>query len=53
MTESHIVGMGGGGFHMAPDNPLLDDFVLSLARRSPARICLVPSWKPTPSGMTR
>jgi dipeptidase E len=28
-----IVAMGGGGFSMEPDNPLLDDFVLSLARR--------------------
>jgi peptidase E len=43
MTERHIVGMGGGGFHMEPENPLLDDFVLSLARRSPARICLLPT----------
>lgn len=43
MTQRHIVGMGGGGFHMEPENPLLDDFVLSLARRSPARICLVPT----------
>ncbi len=43
MTERHIVGMGGGGFHMEPENPLLDDFVLSLSRRSPARICLVPT----------
>jgi dipeptidase E len=43
MTERHIVGMGGGGFHTEPENPLLDDFVLSLSRRSPARICLVPT----------
>ncbi len=35
--------MGGGGFHMEPENPLLDDFVLSLSRRRPARICLVPT----------
>jgi len=26
-----IVAMGGGGFMMEPDNPLLDDYVLSLA----------------------
>ena len=26
-----IVAMGGGGFSMEPDNPLLDDFVLSLS----------------------
>jgi hypothetical protein len=23
--EGHIVAMGGGGFSMEPDNPLLDD----------------------------
>jgi dipeptidase E len=33
-----IVAMGGGGFSMEPENPLLDDFVLSLARRSPPRV---------------
>ncbi len=36
----HIVAMGGGGFSMEPDNPLLDDFVLSLSRRHPARVCV-------------
>ncbi|HVA80728.1 MAG TPA: peptidase E [Candidatus Binataceae bacterium] len=34
MLERHIVAMGGGGFSMEPDNPLLDDFVLDLAHRS-------------------
>lgn len=28
---------------MEPDNPLLDDYVLSHARRSPARVCFVPT----------
>lgn len=28
---------------MEPENPLLDDFVLSLARRRPARVCFVPT----------
>ena len=37
----HIVAMGGGGFSMEPDNPLLDDFVLSLSRRHPARVCFI------------
>ncbi len=32
MTERTIVAMGGGGFSMEPDNPLLDDFVLELGR---------------------
>ncbi|HVA76292.1 MAG TPA: peptidase E [Candidatus Binataceae bacterium] len=34
MAERHIVAMGGGGFSMEPENPLLDDFVLDLARRT-------------------
>jgi peptidase E len=39
--------MGGGGFQMEPDNPLLDDHVLALARansgRDRPRICLIPT----------
>ena len=35
--------MGGGGFSMEPDNPLLDDFVLSLSARQPARVCFLPT----------
>lgn len=33
--------MGGGGFSMEPDNPLLDDFVLSLARGDTPRVTFV------------
>jgi peptidase E len=29
-----VVAMGGGGFSMEPDNPLLDDALLDLARRA-------------------
>ncbi len=32
-----IVAMGGGGFSMEPDNPLLDDHILALARRGRGR----------------
>ena len=39
--------MGGGGFSMEPDNPLLDDHVLSLARtsrgRDRPRVCFLPT----------
>ncbi len=39
--------MGGGGFQMEPDDPLLDDHVLALARASSGRdrprICLIPT----------
>jgi dipeptidase E len=33
--------MGGGGFSMEPDNPLLDDHVLSLAGVSRPRVCFL------------
>jgi dipeptidase E len=36
-----IVAMGGGGFSMEPENPLLDAYVLSLARRERPRVCFV------------
>lgn len=42
-AEGQIVAIGGGGFSMEPDNPLLDDFVLSLSRRQPASICFIPT----------
>jgi len=45
-----IVALGGGGFQMEPDNPLLDDYILELARkhardtgRDLPRICLIPT----------
>ena len=42
-----IVAMGGGGFQMEPDNPLLDEHVLALARqhsgRDRPRLCLIPT----------
>jgi dipeptidase E len=39
----HIVAMGGGGFSMEPNNPAMDDFILSLSPRQPARVCFVPT----------
>ena len=34
-----IIAFGGGGFSMEPDNPLLDDYILTRARRGrPARL---------------
>src|SRR4051794_12083570 len=35
--------MGGGGFTMEPQNPALDDYVLSLASAPVPRICLLPT----------
>jgi dipeptidase E len=43
MEQRRVVAMGGGGFSMEPENPLLDRFVLSLPRRQPPRVCFVPT----------
>jgi dipeptidase E len=45
-----IFAMGGGGFTMEPDNPLLDDFVLSLAPRAQREPRIL--FLPTASGDT-
>lgn len=37
----HVIALGGGGFSMEPDNPLLDEYVLSFARSTLARVCFV------------
>jgi peptidase E len=42
-STGHIVALGGGGFSTEPDNPLIDDFILSLAARQPAKVCFVPT----------
>lgn len=42
--ESRLIfAMGGGGFTMEPSNPLLDDFVLSLADVREPRILFLPT----------
>jgi len=46
-AERIVVAMGGGGFTMEPDNPLLDDHVLALARTARGsqrpRVCFLPT----------
>ncbi|MEV8377080.1 peptidase E [Kribbella sp. NPDC056861] len=44
MVDLQILAMGGGGFSMEPENPLLDDYLLGLAPagRRP-RVCFVPT----------
>jgi len=38
-----IIALGGGGFSMEPDNPRLDRYILSRARRTPPKVCFVPT----------
>ncbi len=42
-SERTIFAMGGGGFTMEPANPLLDDYVLSLAASREPRILFLPT----------
>lgn len=42
-NPGHIVAMGGGGFSAGPDKTLIDDFILSLSPRQPAKVCFVPT----------
>jgi peptidase E len=39
--STQIVALGGGGFSMEPENPLLDEYILSLARNARPRVCFV------------
>ena len=39
--DRQIVAMGGGGFSMEPDNPALDHFIVSLARRESPSVCFL------------
>jgi dipeptidase E len=42
MVNQHIVALGGGGFSME-SSPVLDDYVLSLARTDRPKVCFVPT----------
>ncbi len=43
MAGRRIVALGGGGFSMEPDNPLLDDYILGLCGRDQPRVCFLPT----------
>ncbi len=43
MEERRIFAMGGGGFTMEPNNPPLDDFVLSLTVAKEPRVLFLPT----------
>lgn len=38
-----IVAMGGGGFSMEPENPLLDRYVLGLTGKTRPKVCFLPT----------
>lgn len=38
-----IIAMGGGGFSMEPDNPLLDQYVIQQSGKKNPKICFLPT----------
>jgi dipeptidase E len=38
-----IIGLGGGGFTMEPNNPLLDLYILAAANKERPKICFLPT----------
>ena len=43
MKMRQIIAMGGGGFSMEPDNPLLDRYILKEAKNANPKICFLPT----------
>ena len=43
MTMQQIIALGGGGFSMEPDNPLLDRYLLEQTKASRPAICFLPT----------
>jgi len=43
IPQGQIIVMGGGGFTMEPDNPLLDRYVLEATGKARPRVCFVPT----------
>jgi peptidase E len=41
--KGQIIVMGGGGFTMEPDNPLLDRYALEATGKARPRVCFVPT----------
>jgi dipeptidase E len=43
MAQRQIIALGGGGFSMEPENPLLDQYVLHAVGKPNPRICFIPT----------
>ncbi|MFK7906763.1 MAG: Type 1 glutamine amidotransferase-like domain-containing protein [Chitinophagales bacterium] len=41
MPKRQIIAMGGGGFSMEPDNPLLDNYILKQCDKDLPKICFI------------
>ena len=39
--KTQIIALGGGGFSMEPDNPVLDKYILAQSKREGPKICFI------------
>lgn len=42
MSKRQVIAMGGGGFSMEPNNPLLDQYIIDQARKKRPSVCFLP-----------
>ncbi|MEH2139428.1 Type 1 glutamine amidotransferase-like domain-containing protein [Nostoc sp.] len=42
-VPKQIIAMGGGGFSMEPENPLIDVYILQLSKKKKPKICFIPT----------
>jgi dipeptidase E len=43
MSQTQIIALGGGGFSMEPDNPLLDEYLLAQTGKPSPAVCFLPT----------
>ena len=43
LPQKQIIAMGGGGWGMEPDNPLLDWYIYGLSDKEEPKICFIPT----------
>lgn len=43
LVTKQIFAMGGGGFSMEPENPLLDQYILRLCKEKTPKVCFIPT----------
>src|SRR5262245_43881980 len=41
--KKQIIALGGGGFSMEPDNPLLDQYILKQTHKRKPKVCFLPT----------
>ncbi|MFN8670488.1 MAG: peptidase E [Candidatus Sericytochromatia bacterium] len=41
--DRNIIALGGGGFSMEPENPLLDTYILEISGKKKPKICFIPT----------